>query len=101
MVGTRFLYDYKYGQVYKVSNTYHHGGFDRIFLTDDVGLLKLERDIMFHKHVERIGLGNAPPAGTMVSIAGWGETEVRSNHFPYLLELYQNYVYKFDFRMLT
>ncbi|GLV42438.1 hypothetical protein CBL_03175 [Carabus blaptoides fortunei] len=63
------------GDVYQVSEIIYHEGWGTGFLTDDIGLLKTDRDIQFGDKVKVMQLGTQEvPVGKKLLLTGWGLT---------------------------
>lgn len=66
------------GQRIKVAKSIPHPKYDSIRLSNDIGLMKLEKPAKIGEHVHPVALGSADEAaaGVKAHVAGWGQTEV-------------------------
>ncbi|EZA56682.1 Chymotrypsin-1 [Ooceraea biroi] len=71
--GTNFLN--KTGYAYAVEKVIIHTDFDMNFIRNDIGLLRLKRDITYNKVVQPISLANndSVAVGELCFLTGWGK----------------------------
>lgn len=68
------------GQIYQAEYATYHKGFSYNPSTNDIGLLRVDKDIVFSPKVQPINLTNydISDAGASAVLSGWGSTRVSS-----------------------
>ncbi|XP_019886768.2 serine protease 53 [Ooceraea biroi] len=66
------------GDVYQTESTVWHAGFDDYRLNNDIGLIRVNRDIVFSNVIKPIAVAQEDSAGenTPCVVSGWGRTSV-------------------------